>query len=152
MAIEKEQKFRLKYFPKTLVEDFVHIRQAYLLYDDKSELRVRIQSYSDITHSAVITFKSSLPDITSRTEYEYEIPVMDALQLYNSSKLQISKYRYSLEYKGNKVEIDTYQNGLAVVEIEYSGELSPDEIPDFCGEPLDNKEFSNLKLAINNTK
>lgn len=151
MGIEKEQKFNLKYFPDFIVKEYAHIQQAYLLFDDNSELRVRIISHGNIS-SACITYKSKIDNV-SRLEYEYAIPVSDALEMYNSSKFTIEKTRYSLNYKGNRVEIDRYRNGLDIVEIEYSGELlSPEEIPDFCGEPLDNKIFSNLKLTLNRNK
>ena len=130
MAKEKERKFILKYLPEN-INIPVKIKQAYLMLngEDKTQLRVRIVERNIYNIDAYICYKKCL-DSTSRDEYEYEIPIIDAFELFNSSKYQLTKERYQFMYKGNNVDIDIYPNGLAVVEIEFEDELT--EIPDFC--------------------
>lgn len=146
MAKEKERKFILKYLPEN-INIPVKIKQAYLMLngEDKTQLRVRIVERNIYNIDAYICYKKCL-DSTSRDEYEYEIPIIDAFELFNSSKYQLTKERYQFMYKGNNVDIDIYPNGLAVVEIEFEDELT--EIPDFCGDEVTGqREYSNIYLA-----
>lgn len=152
--IEKERKFLLKHFPAELAGDPVLIDQAYLMLDDKQQLRVRLSQPKGIRfRTAHICFKQSVSD-TMRMEYEYEIPYADGMELWASTPYKLTKTRYEFEYKGNKIFIDKYPeryNIPDVVEIEYENEIK--EIPDFCGEEVTGKkEFTNIYIALNINK
>lgn len=149
MAKEQERKFILNYLPENIGEP-VKIKQAYLMLEekDKTQLRVRIIEKNIYNLEAYICYKKCLSS-TTKDEYEYEINLNDAFELFNSSKYQLTKDRYSFMYKGNNVDIDIYPNGLAVVEIEFEEDF--EEIPDFCGiEVTGQREYSNIYLATGN--
>lgn len=144
MAIERERKFKLKYLPNNLPFDVIH--QGYLLFDSSKQLRVRIIN----NEQGYITYKSDI-NHTDRHEYEYEIPIKDALELYNSTKYQIKKIRYTKNDKDYTAHIDIYSNGLCVVELEFQKELNT--LPDFCGDEITGqKDFSNINLALKKLK
>ena len=138
--IEKERKFALKWMPETICKN--EIKQAYLLFEGNQHLRVRIidDSYAYLTlktmHSAQI-----------RTEYEYNIPLPDAYEMFISSKVKLTKTRYKTLFNGNSVDIDIYPNGMSVVEIEYEDELT--ELPEYCGEEVTGvSKYSNVAIAL----
>ena len=144
MAIERERKFKLKYLPNNLPFEVIH--QGYLMIDKSKQLRVRI---IDNTHG-FLTYKSDI-NLTDRHEYEYSIPIYDALELYNSTNYQLQKVRYTLKNNDYTAHIDIYGNGLSVVELEFNNTLI--QIPDFCGEEITGqKEFSNINIALKNNK
>jgi len=144
--LEKERKFILKELPKEGAVDCIkHIKQAYLFLDGPNHLRVRIQN-----DEAFLTYKSIVSDFIKK-EYEYQIPMSDALELYEMTKIRVEKVRYSTTFKGNVVDMDVYKDGRMVVEIEYEDEL--DELPDYCGEEVTGKrEWSNIQMALDNAK
>lgn len=144
--LEKERKFILKELPKEGAVDCIkHIKQAYLFLDGPNHLRVRIQN-----DEAFLTYKSIVSDFIKK-EYEYQIPMSDALELYEMTKIRVEKVRYSTKFKGNVVDMDVYKDGRMVVEIEYEDEL--DELPDYCGEEVTGKrEWSNIQMALDNAK
>ena len=144
--LEKERKFILKELPKEGAVDCIkHIKQAYLFLDGPNHLRVRIQN-----DEAFLTYKSIISDLIKK-EYEYQIPMSDALELYEMTKIRVEKVRYSTTFKGNVVDMDVYKDGRMVVEIEYEDEL--DELPDYCGEEVTGKrEWSNIQMALDNAK
>lgn len=144
--LEKERKFILKELPKEGAVDCIkHIKQAYLFLDGPNHLRVRIQN-----DEAFLTYKSIVSDFIKK-EYEYQIPMSDALELYEMTKIRVEKVRYSTTFNGNVVDMDVYKDGRMVVEIEYEDEL--DELPDYCGEEVTGKrEWSNIQMALDNAK
>lgn len=142
--IEQERKFILKYLPE-YSETFT-IKQGYLMLSDNRNLTVRIVG----DNFAFITFKISKSD-TLRDEYEYKIPYKDGIELYNSCLHNINKTRYVTTFNGNHVDIDVYENGKAVVEIEFEDELK--ELPPYCGDEVTGvKEWSNIWMAMHNNK
>jgi adenylate cyclase len=141
--IEKERKFLLKQLPSDLYY-MERIQQGYLMFDGNKHLRVRIID----DNIGFITIKTILSD-TTKIEYEYEISLSDAIEMMNSTEIKLRKVRYKTLFVGNSVDIDIYENGLSVVEIEYDDELV--NIPDYCGEEVTGKkEYSNIQIAKNN--
>lgn len=141
--IEKERKFLMKYQPSDLYH-MERIEQGYIMFDGSKHLRVRI--IDDMV--GFITLKTIVSD-TTKIEYEYEIPLKDAIELMESTNIKLRKTRYKTHYDGNLVDIDIYPSGLSVVEIEYSTELT--NIPDYCGKEITGKkEYSNIKIARKN--
>jgi len=142
--LEKERKFILKELPtEGNITKIKHIKQAYLFLDGPNHLRVRIQN-----KEAFLTYKSIISD-SIKKEYEYQIPLDDALELYEMTKMRLEKIRYSTTFNGNVVDMDVYPDGRMIVEIEYEDELT--ELPDYCGEEVTGKrEWSNIQMAIDN--
>lgn len=140
---EQERKFILRHLPE-IPEKPHHIKQAYLLMDGKSHLRVRIID----NQKGFLTYKSAISN-TIKNEFEYEIPLNDAIELFNLSPYRLEKQRYKTTFQGNTVDIDIYPNGLKIVEIEFENELT--DLPDYCGEDVsDDQRFSNIEIAKKN--
>lgn len=140
--IERERKFKLRYLPEGLTP--IHIKQAYLMFDKKKQFRVRIID----GRKAFIAYKVKI-DKTTKSEYEYEIPIRDANHLYQSTNIKLEKTRYKTTFEGNVVDIDVYPDGRTSVEIEFETTLV--SLPDYCGEEITgNKEWSNLNIAKKN--
>ena len=138
--IEKERKFILKHLPSDLYH-MERILQGYLMFDGNKHLRVRIID----DNIGFITIKTIVSD-TTKIEYEYEIPLEDAIELMNSTDITLRKVRYKTLFDGNLVDIDIYENGLSVVEIEYQDQLN--NIPDYCGKEITGKKkYSNIRIA-----
>ena len=128
--------------------DSVFIQQAYLSIDPERVVRVRIRD-----NTAFITIKSLTIGIT-RKEFEYSIPVADAIEILELSKSSvIVKRRYIINYKGNNWEVDEFlgrNEGLVVAEIELESENQKFDIPPWLGEEVSHDpKFSNLQLALN---
>ena len=137
--IEQERKFILKYLPSGLKSE--KIKQGYVSNNGKSQVRVRI--IDDINSFITIKFKI---DIQRRNEFEYKIPLSDAVEIYESCILKLEKTRYKTKFNSNKVDIDIYESGEGVVEIEFENELT--SIPDYCGDEITgNKDWSNITFA-----
>lgn len=145
MAKELERKYRLNYIPGgNLVRH--RIKQGYLAFDGNKHLRVRIIDDS----VAYLTFKTIISS-QEKNEYEYEIPLSDGIELYDSTNIKLEKERIcTLDEYNNKVDIDLFDNGIQVVEIEFNE--PPPTLPDYCGEDVtEQKEYSNIYIAkLNN--
>ena len=142
--IEKERKFILINLPNGLAG--IKIQQGYLMFEDNKHLRVRIINNRD----AYFTFKI-IHSESVRTEYEYKISIEDAIEMLKSTEIKLKKIRYKTKFEGNVVDIDVFENGKQVVEIEYENELK--SIPNYCGEEVTGKmDYSNIQIARNNRK
>ena len=148
MGIEIERRFLVKSEDwknqVLLSEDF---SQAYLnLSSDKWTIRVRIID----NYKSYITLKSSLNGLVNH-EFEYPIPIEDAITLLNLSKYQITKTRYQLRINGKDWIVDSFygsNSSLIIAEIELESELEKIEIPSWCGEEITGiKSLSNASLA-----
>ena len=143
--IEKERKFELLY---PVYQDMkgIRIKQGYIMVKGKKHLRVRILIGKKTT--ATLTYKSKIDDVT-KLEYEYEIPLKDAFELYDSTEIKLEKTRYKTKFDGNEVDIDVLDDGRCWVEIEFKKEIK--KLPDYCGaEVTGQKEYSNIQIALNN--
>ena len=137
--IEQERKFLLVSMPKT--DGTIKIKQGYLMFDGNKHLRVRIID----DQKAYLTFKT-IHTAQERTEYEYEIPISDAIEMLNNCNCKLEKTRHKTSFEGNIVDIDVYPDGLSVVEIEYENELG--QLPYYCGEEITGlSEYSNVNIA-----
>lgn len=148
MATEIERKFLL--LSDSWLSDIdskLHIVQGYLATNEFSSTRIRIQD-----DKANINIKSATLGIT-RTEFEYAIPLDDALLMLNDLCIKpvIEKTRYTVRQQHHTWEIDVFSGdneGLIVAEIELS---SPDEAfvkPSWLGEEVSNDvRYYNVCLA-----
>ena len=145
--IEIERKFLVK---DTIHEVIALIRphqiiQAYLVNEKSKSVRVRIMD-----EKAFLTIKSDMIGIT-RKEYEYEIPVIEALSLIKSFGLKsLKKKRYKLEFRSKTWEIDVFEGalqGLILAEIELDREDEKFDVPEWVDEEVTFKpEFLNARL------
>jgi len=149
MGKEIERKFIVK---KDIWEKFqkptpTFIRQGYLLISDQATIRVR---YTET--KGTMTIKGKQQGI-SRDEYEYEIPLDEAKEIFESHcPKTISKNRYKIPVESLIWEVDEYINnlsGLIIAEVELVHENQTiDVLPEWIGDEVtSNINFSNAYLA-----
>lgn len=133
MAKEIERKFLVnkEIWDKSNTDKGKHFRQAYLINEIEKTVRVRLTP-----EKAFLTIKGAT-NFISRTEFEYEIPKEDALELLdNFCKNEISKIRYNPVIGGKKWDVDEFldeNEGLMVAEIELENENQEFEKPEWIG-------------------
>lgn len=148
MAIEIERKFLLKNSSwQQHAEQGTLYSQGYLIGGQQASVRVRIEG-----ERAYLNIKSATIGIT-RQEYEYEIPVNDALEMLEMlcEKPLISKTRYHVNYADHVWEIDVFAGenlGLVVAEIELNSKDETFELPDWIGKEVsDDVRYYNVNLV-----
>ena len=132
MAIEIEHKFLVtgdEY--RQMACDKHEIRQGFLSRDPKRTVRVRVRD-----DEAFITIKGK-GDGTAHPEFEYSIPLDDALQLLTLCEPPvIEKTRYIVMHDGNRWEVDEFhghREGLVLAELEVPSEDYTFPLPSFIG-------------------
>lgn len=122
MGIEIERKFLVdhKQWQQLPKPAGIKMQQGYIVNEADRTIRLRVTD-----KEAYLTFKSGTAGI-SRTEYEYEIPVNDGIQLFTQFvKSGLAKTRYCIPYKNKLWEVDVFEgdnSGLVVAEIELEHE------------------------------
>lgn len=148
MGLEIERKFLVKHNSwKEKATLGQHIQQGYLNLDKERTVRVRV-----IAGKGMLTIKGKTVR-TTRLEFEYEIPLDDALQLLNLCEQSIlEKTRYLLDYEGNTWEIDVFEGvneGLCIAEIELETEDQKVALPDWVGKEVsDDIRYYNSNLIL----
>lgn len=109
-----------------------YYKQGYLSVEKERTVRVRV-----IDSVGYITIKGRTEG-ASRTEFEYTIPVEDALAILDSLCIKplIEKYRYKIRIGELLWEVDEFlgdNEGLTVAEVEVSYEGYPIEKPEWVG-------------------
>ena len=132
MGIEIERKFLLAGDAWRGLGQAVLLRQGYLSSARERVVRVRIEG-----EQAMLTIKGANVG-ASRGEWEYPIPLADAVELLDGLCEQplIEKYRHRIEHAGMVWEVDEFLGanaGLIVAEIELASEDQPFEKPDWVG-------------------
>lgn len=147
MGKEIERKFLVsnKSFIE-LAEASFHIVQGYLNRDPHRTVRVRVKN-----DEAYLTIKGKNSGI-ERTEFEYSIPVKDALEMLKMCEGGIiDKTRYVIPYMGHNWEVDVFHNlksPLILAEIELEDVNSKFSLPPFIGEEVsDNPNYYNSNLT-----
>lgn len=136
MPTEIERKFLVKNEQwKDFANDGTPIRQGYL--NANKERNVRVRQKGD---QAFLTIKGKTVGI-SRAEFEYEIPLADALELFKlCDQPMIEKVRYLVAGPdGHSWELDVFEGdnqGLIVAEIELEAENTPFTLPDWAGDEV----------------
>lgn len=150
MAIEIERKFLIKDDSwRDNADAGMDYRQAYLVGSKASSVRVRIEG-----DKAFLNIKSATLGIT-RQEYEYSIPMDDAMAMLHDLCEQpiIEKTRYHLMYERHEWEIDEFKGenaGLLVAEIELNDEGAEFGRPGWLGEEVsDDSRYYNVSLVKN---
>jgi adenylate cyclase len=136
MGVEIERKFLLASDAwKSHVEKSYQMRQGYLSHDAQSSVRVRI-----CDERADINIKSTRDGIY-RLEYEYAIPMEDALELLEqvAHRPLVEKTRHIIHFADHCWEIDEFagdNRGLIVAEIELSSVDENFEYPVWLGQEI----------------
>jgi CYTH domain-containing protein len=145
MAKEIERKFLLdKPIPWELGNQR-RIKQGYIFVSKNKQMRVRV-----IDHQAYFCLKYTKNK--TRDEYEYEIPLIDGLEMMSKCNFVVEKIRNIIQPIGSQyiIDVDSYPNGLVVAEVEFKTEEDCDNFKpfDWFGEEITgNKEYSNITLA-----
>lgn len=149
MANEIERKYLLKNDAwKTLGVGSLY-RQGYLSLDQDRTVRVRITE-----DAGYITIKGRTSGI-SRAEFEYEIPLEDAVVILDTMCIGpiIEKYRFKITHEGMLWEVDQFigsNEGLVVAEIELISEDQTFDIPPWVGDEVsDDPKYYNSNLIKN---
>lgn len=139
MAKEIERKFLINRNQLGFLENGTSIKQGYISTQDKTSVRVRISG-----EKAYLTLKGETMGVT-RSEFEYEIPVIDAEQIITElcGGRVVQKTRYLVTHCNHTWEVDIFHgdnDGLVIAEIELESEEERFEIPDWVtsevsGEP-----------------
>ncbi len=147
MGVEIERKFLLSSDEwKGLAKGTLY-RQGYLSVSKERTVRVRT-----VGEKGYLTVKGISTGV-SRMEYEYEIPLPDAVTMLNELCIQpiIEKKRFAIKHKGFVWEVDEFfreNQGLIVAEIELEYEDQLFEKPDWIGEEVTgDKRYFNSSLA-----
>jgi len=147
MPIEIERKFLLANNNwREQVSSSHRIRQGYMGEIDKASVRIRVQG-----KKANINIKSATLSMR-RMEYEYEIPLDEALEMLDQlcKQPQVDKTRYIVEQGKFKWEIDEFyaeNEGLLVAEIELEDENEVFEKPQWLGEEVtEDPRYYNVNL------
>ncbi len=122
-----------------------HIRQGYLSRNPEHIVRVRV-----VDMQGFITIKGKTSGDT-REEFEYEIPVDDAIKMLLMCEGRIiEKKRFIVEYAGHIWEIDKFEGELfplVLAEIELPTSSHDYPLPAFVGkEVTDNPAYFNSNL------
>ena len=133
MATEIERKFLLASDSwRGPIGQSIRIAQGYLATDPT--VRVRIKG-----ETGFLTIKGKSLDGISRSEFEYPIPVADALELLKLCPKVLDKTRHLVNFGGFTWEIDEFHGenaGLIVAELELPAVDTPYSRPDWLGEEV----------------
>ena len=145
MAKEIERKFLLKNDNWRRNAKGTFYKQGYLSTQKERTARVRVSG-----QQAYLTIKGPSHG-ASRLEFEYKIPVNDALEILQlCEKPIIEKTRYIVQYKKLKWEIDEFEGenkGLILAEIELTHEDQKIELPEWIGDEVTgNPDYYNASL------
>jgi CYTH domain-containing protein len=121
------------------------IKQSYLSQNKACTVRIRIKG-----EKGYLTIKGETKNI-SRAEFEYEIPLEDALSMIQQfSEKTLSKNRYEIEIGDHIWEVDEFHgklNGLIIAEIELKTEDESFILPEWVIEDVStNPRYYNSNL------
>ncbi|HEY4694896.1 MAG TPA: CYTH domain-containing protein [Candidatus Nanoarchaeia archaeon] len=113
---------------------------------DQPEIRIRVEE-----SKATLTLKTSITAVT-RQEFEYEIPLKDALALLSLTEKRIRKVRHHLKLNSKTWVIDFFQDEnspLVIAEIELKNEDEAFEKPLWTTkEVTEDLRFTAISLAF----
>ena len=148
MAKEIERKFLVAHQAWRESVNTIHVyRQGYLSYDSERTVRVRA---TEVT--GYLTIKGITEGLT-RDEFEYEIPLADALALLQlCERPAIEKKRYIVPNGAHVWEVDVFEGvneGLVVAEIELGSEDEAFDKPNWLGNEVSgDRKYSNSELSL----
>lgn len=154
--IERERKFLVKshWLPpaivKALLEDnpvVCRTMQTGYFTKDGIAIRASVGNLGRPDPRARVCFKG--PGLESREEFEYNIPIEDAVRLVELAPFRINKIR--IEYDG--WEIDFFEKGGVLAEWEYHDGKGDPDLPLWIGQEVtSDPDYTNQKIAVNGFK
>lgn len=149
MHIETERKFLVKdsSYKAAAIKSY-HICQGYIAHDSGNSVRVRIRD-----KQGFLTIKGPSADGVSRQEWELEIPLEDARELFLLCKPgSIDKIRWIVPAGPARFfEVDEFfgeNEGLVMAEIELSQPDEPFERPSWLGQEVTgDRRYYNAQLC-----
>lgn len=148
MAIEIERKFLVdkEKWQQLDKGQSIFYKQGYITSEPAKTIRVRISS-----DKAFLTIKGNTTG-ASRVEFEYEIPISDANELFNIFCISsVAKNRYEIHHSGKIWEVDEFledNEGLLVAEIELGSENELFDLPAWISEEVtEESKYYNANLA-----
>jgi adenylate cyclase len=147
MAVEIERKFLVVSDAwREQISHSTRIAQGYLCTDIERTVRVRTKG-----EAAFLTIKGKNAGI-SRAEFEYEIPVADALDLLKLCPNVLDKTRHLVDIDGHTFEVDEFHGanaGLIVAELELPTEEATFPQPVWLGlEVSGDARYYNSALSL----
>lgn len=148
MAKEIERKFLVAGDGwRTAAEAGMPIRQFYLCVDEDRSIRIRLRG-----DTATLTCKFGAAGRV-REEFEYTIPVADALDLQAFARGGvIEKTRHLVRHADQTFEVDVFGgalSGLEIAELETADEVAEALLPDWLGREItDDAAYYNASLAL----
>jgi adenylate cyclase len=131
MGVEIERKFLVRNdLWRSQASQGAQIKQGYLMASEDWTLRVRM-----MPAQAFLTLKGATRGIRRR-EYEMEIPLEEAQDIYSDCICSIEKTRYRVHVGDAVWEVDEFSGentGLVIAEIELPEEEASFEKPDWLG-------------------
>jgi adenylate cyclase len=129
----------------------VSIQQAYIAIEGLTVVRLRIAGTA-----ATLTIKAveDEDDLRTRREYEFGVPLADALDLMDDLQEQrtVRKTRHRLPHDGRIWEVDAFEGanaGLVIAEVELTSPDEPVSIPPWAGAEISNdRRYLNAALAV----
>ncbi|WP_158730309.1 CYTH domain-containing protein [Flavobacterium sp. I-STPA6A] len=141
--IVKNQSFKEEIHTKSIVS------QGYLSSNPERTVRVRIRNDKGYLTIKGISNESG----TSRYEWEKEIPLPEAKELFKLCKKgAITKTRYEIPFANHTYEVDEFygdNEGLIIAEIELSSENEKFDKPNWLGDEVTGEQrYYNSNLSI----
>lgn len=136
MAQELEHKYLVRSEDfRSAATEVIDIDQGYL---HRGLPTVRVRRWAD---RGFLTIKGpSNASGLARAEYEYEIPLTEALELLAlCGERRLTKQRYIVPYAGHRWEVDVFSGrheGLILAELEVASAEERYELPDWLGEEV----------------
>jgi adenylate cyclase len=149
MAKEIERKFLVRGNTWRGQDGGKRYRQGYL--STVKERTVRVRTTGD---KGFITIKGESVGAT-RSEYEYEIPLVDANEMLDRlcERPLIEKTRYRVSHEGLVWEIDEFEGdnrGLTIAEVELKDETQSVTLPGWIGQEVTgDPRYFNANLVAN---
>ena len=149
MAKEIERKFLVRGNTWRGQDGGKRYRQGYL--STVKERTVRVRTTGD---KGFITIKGESVGAT-RSEYEYEIPLVDANEMLDRlcERPLIEKTRYRVSHEGLAWEIDEFEGdnrGLIIAEVELKDETQSVTLPGWIGQEVTgDPRYFNANLVAN---
>lgn len=152
---EIEKKYKVVKIPENAIGKEKRIVQSYIYYDGITTIRKRMTKQDEVEkYFYTIKTKVDIEQENTMTEIETTI----SKEQYESLKIvedtnEINKTRIIIELEeGLKAELDIFHGeyeGVVTVEVEFENEemMKKFNPPDWFGEELDPKEFSNRRMT-----